>query len=185
MVALRRVALRCLVPLVLVVVTVLASAACDRRPASVKAQERLVELRFEQKGLLDELYQRYGQGELASAVQDEAERNERELSEADSAKEERAEKTSAEIDGAKGKRIAKELLRAVGSAAVEVDRAAFDSHCTVAGGGERPSILSQKGKAFFSREDVLETCKKVAKLGIEIDAQEAEIARLRARETED
>lgn len=142
----------------------LGSASCDRRSPSVKAQERLVELRFEQKELLDELYQRYGHGELASAVKEEAAQ--------------KSDDNSPHQDS----RIKKELLRVVGSAAVEVDRAAFDSHCTVAGGGERPSILSEKGQAFFALADVLATCQQVAKLEIQIDAQEAELARLRTRE---
>lgn len=161
--------------LLLVVVSGLV-AGCDSRPPAVKAQERLIELRFEQTKLLDELYASYGTGELATAVKNEAEHKHQELEEA----EPQGDGKPAQKEGPQ---FGRELLKAVGNAAIEVDRAAFDSHCTVAGSGERPSILSEKGRAFFSKQEVLETCKKVAKLEIELDAQEAELARLRAQAT--
>lgn len=151
-------------------------AGCDRRPPAVKAQERLIELRFEQTQLLDELYASYGTGELATAVKKETEQKHQELDDAER-------DNHAKPSKKEGPQIGRELLKAVGNAAIEVDRAAFDSHCTVAGSGERPSILSDKGRAFFAKPGVLETCKKVAKLEIELDAQEAELARLRAQAT--
>lgn len=145
-----------------------AGAACEREPPEVRYQREIAELKLERQRTLDELYARYGQGELAEAVKTEA--TERGAAGADTAGGEGAAPGGEERGG-----VARELWKAVGNAAQELDRAAFDSHCETLGTGERPSVLSERGKAFFGEKSTEATCLKVAEQAARISALEREL----------
>ncbi len=132
---------------------------CETEPKSVSLEDKLAGLRTQRQSVLDRLYDEYGQGELAEAI-----------------KKETAEGAAQQ----KEESVGKEVLEALGNAAGEADRAAFERHCRTLGRGERPSILSDRGKAFFDKQSTQMTCRALSRTSAMIEALEAQLDRAKA-----
>lgn len=115
-------------------------------------QDKLVSLRTEKRATLDALFAEFGGGELAAQSK------------------QKAGEQAKPDDG-----FGKALVQALGNAVGEADRLVFEDHCQTLGGGERPTILTDKAKAYFGREDVQKKCRKVAALALEVSALEREL----------
>jgi hypothetical protein len=118
-------------------------------------EEKLFELRREQRKDLDALYARYGGGALAHELQGE-------LNKPDV----RAQTTPS----------GSELVKMLGNAVGEVDRAAFEVQCVSVGSGGRAGALNDKANAFFAAADVVDACGEVAERELKIDKLERELA---------
>ncbi len=147
-------------------ITLLALAGAGCTEKSVSVEKELADKRFAQLERLDALYAAYGQGELAAAVHKKALQS--------------AEKSAAEEKTQADKDVTRELMTALSSAALEMDRSAFDEHCIDLGRGQRPSILSPKARAFFADKATLDKCRDIAQVQFEIEALETELKRLKA-----
>ena len=66
---------------------------------------------------------------------------------------------------------------AVGRFVAELDRTAFEAHCLAVGRGDRPFALSDRIDAFTREPDNAERCRKAARLEVEIEALERELAK--------
>jgi hypothetical protein len=118
-------------------------------------EEKLFALRREQRKDLDALYARYGGGALAHELQGEL--NKPEV---------RAQTTPSGT----------ELVKMIGNAVGEFDRAAFEVQCESVGAGGRADALNDKANAFFASPDVIDACGEVAEREVKINALEREIA---------
>jgi hypothetical protein len=118
-------------------------------------EENLFALRREQRKDLDALYARYGGGALAHELQGE-------LNKSDV----RAPTTPG----------GSELVKMLGNAVGEVDRAAFEVQCVSVGTGGRAGALNDKANAFFAASDVVDACGDVAERELKINKLERELA---------
>lgn len=135
--------------LVVLSLVVLVAAGCS------SPEEKLFELRREQRKDLDALYARYGGGALAHELQGE-------LNKPDV----RAQTTPS----------GSELVKMLGNAVGEVDRAAFEVQCVSVGSGGRAGALNDKANAFFAAPDVVDACGEVAERELKINKLERELA---------
>ena len=67
------------------------------------------------------------------------------------------------------------LLQAVGQFARAVDEVSVKDDCLKLGRGQEVMLLSDKAKAFFGRDDVKKSCRRLAVLKDEIRALELEL----------
>lgn len=118
-------------------------------------EEKLFELRREQRKDLDALYARYGGGTFAHELQGEL-----------NTPNVRAQTTPS----------GNELVKMIGNAVGEVDRAAFEVQCESVGAGGRAGALNDKANAFFANADVIDACGEVAERELKINKLEREIA---------
>ena len=139
-------------------------SGCEFEPPEVKLEAKLTELREKRQTLIDKLYEGYGQGELAQAISDEAD---------EGAKDAAAKKDS----------VGQEVLNALSRAAGEVDRAAFESHCSTLGKGERPAVLSDRGRAYFAKASTKKACKAIGKVDVHVEALEAKLKKVKRGES--
>jgi hypothetical protein len=124
-------------------------------------EDQLVDAKRDRRAIVDALYTEYGGGALASEMKKDTD--------------DAATKIAADPQ-TDGKQSALELMKLVGNAASEVDRAAFEVQCTQLGSGDRPVVLNDKAKAFFAQGSVEKKCAEVAKLERTIERLEREIA---------
>lgn len=110
--------------------------------------ERLIDLRAELRADMDELYARYGGGELATRDGEDA---------------------ADEGSGADGRDVTARLFG-------QIDRSYFESYCLAHGRGERPFNLSGKLEAFMKDPSNQEACREAAKLDARIRELEAKVA---------
>lgn len=149
------------VPLAALALIASAAVGCETEPKSVSLENKLTDLRTQRQEVLDRLYTEYGRGELAEAI-----------------KKETAEGAATKEDDSVGK----EVLEAIGNAAGEADRAAFEAHCKTLGSGDRPAILSDRGKAFFDKPSTKKSCRALSTTNAMIEALEEQLDRAKARE---
>ena len=127
--------------------------------------EQLIDAKRDRRVILDTLYAQYGGGALAAELQHDTQRQQQQVA----------------GQPGDGTNSAIEFLKTVGNAVGEVDRAAFELQCETLGLGERPLILNDKAKAFFSTSAAESRCAEVAKLGLRISDLEAELGTNTAR----
>ena len=126
--------------------------ACDTIESQLQTpEERLIELRFEQKEALDALYTEYGGGVLADNIN------------------KNADSVEATDDNAKS------FLSALKNTVTSTDRASFDANCLEMGQGKTVPLFSDKAKTFFAKPETLATCKASALRALEIQKLELEI----------
>lgn len=140
---------------VLVLVSLAFAGACTR-----SKEDQLVAARRERRVIIDKLYEEYGGGALAAEVKKEADRGAAEI---------------AREPPREGKDAAVEVMKMMGNAAGEVDRAAFEVQCLTLGEGDRPIIINDKAKQFFSSSATEKQCIEVAQLGRKIAELEKEL----------
>lgn len=145
--------------LITAVVLALGSLSFSSACTSSK-EDQLVEARRERRVIIDKLYEEYGGGALAAEVKKEADREAAEI---------------AREPPQEGKDAALEIMKMMGNAAGEVDRAAFEVQCATLGEGERPIIINDKAKQFFSSSATEKQCIKVAQLSRKIAELEREL----------
>ncbi|MFZ5480551.1 MAG: hypothetical protein ACOZNI_27560 [Myxococcota bacterium] len=64
------------------------------------------------------------------------------------------------------------VANAIGGA----DRATFESKCEEIGRGGKPTILTEKAKEFFGREDTVKACQKVVDIETKVGVINRELA---------
>lgn len=142
-----------------VVVLALGSLALSSGCTASK-EDQLVAARRERRVIIDKLYEEYGGGTLAAEVKKETDRGAAEI---------------AREPPREGKDAAVEVMKMMGNAAGEVDRAAFEAQCVTLGEGDRPIIINDKAKQFFSSTATERQCIEVVRLGRKITELETEL----------
>jgi hypothetical protein len=159
------------------VVAPLFTAGCEREPPAVALGKKLIELRSKRTAKLDALYAVYGKGEVTGRMAKDVRREAARLDAEASAEEDAPD---AEDRNKDAKRLASSMLKVMGNAAEELDRATFDLNCETLGRGERPALYSEKSKLFFEGAEAKKGCREVAELSVEIAAGEGELKKLEA-----
>ncbi|MFZ7111967.1 MAG: hypothetical protein ACOWYE_09820 [Desulfatiglandales bacterium] len=131
--------------MLLVFVAPLLFAGCDDAKSQAK---KIVWLKNERREMIDKLYAEYGGSDLAKAVKEEVIKD-------------------MPQDGGED-----EASRAIGDFARHVDRRMFKDRVMMVGEGERLPFMTDKARAFFTRPDIIEKCKKVYELEMEIQILE-------------
>ena len=123
--------------------------ACDTIETQLKLktpEEQLIDLRFEYKESIDELYKTYGGNQLVENINT-----------ADTSK--NADKVSTEEKSTTSEPV-NQLMATLKNTVKAQDRAQFEANCLKIGSGHNVLLATPKSTEFFSRTKTIEGCKE-------------------------
>ena len=127
--------------------------ACDTITSQLKSpEEQLIDLRFEQKQSLEQLYTNYGGGSLNNLLKD---------------------NVSAAQNDSDPK--VNSFLNNIKTTIQSTDKEVFSEHCLQIGQGHSVSFVTDKAKLFFEEQTTVSTCKEAALRQIRIQQLESSL----------
>ena len=133
--------------------------ACDTLETQLKLkppEEQLIDLRFEYKRSMDDLYQAYGGNELVETINS-------------------SDESSSSDDANTNPEPVNQLMATLKNTVTAQDRAKFEKDCLQIGSGQNVMLATTKAINFFNKPDTIESCKNAALAKIKIQQLEKEI----------